>query len=138
MEDLDIPILRRAYELYKTFHGLRSVASKADRYTLWQRAENLILDVIEGILLASHLSKSEKLPQLERVSAKLNVLRIFLRLTKDTKLLDLKKCLLLQEIVDEIGRMLGGWIKSVKEQKTLPPSDQLRERERERESSSDR
>ena len=133
MDDLDIPILRRAYELYKTFHGLRSVVSKADRYTLWQRAENLILDVIEGILLASHLSKPEKLPQLERVSAKLNVLRIFLRLTKDTKLLDLKKCLLLQEIVDEIGRMLGGWMKSVKEQNNSPSPGSLRERERERE-----
>ena len=46
---------------------------------------------------------------------KLNMLRIFLRLTKETKILDLKKCLLLQEIVDEIGRMLGGWMKSVKE-----------------------
>ncbi|MFH0769923.1 MAG: four helix bundle protein [Candidatus Peregrinibacteria bacterium] len=123
MDDLDIPILRMAYELYKTFHGLRSIVSKADRYTLWQRAENLILDSIEGIFFASQLSKAEKLPHLERVSAKLNMLRIFLRLTKDTKLLDLKKCLLLQEIVDEIGRMLGGWMKSVKEQKTLPPSD---------------
>jgi hypothetical protein len=135
MDDLDIPILRRAYELYKTFHGLRSVVSKADRYTLWQRAENLILDIIESILLASHLSKSEKLPHLERVSAKLNVLRIFLRLTKDTKLLDLKKCLLLQEIVDEIGRMLGGWMKSIKEQNNSPSPGSLRERERERESS---
>ena len=46
---------------------------------------------------------------------KLNVLRIFLRLAKDTKVLDMKKCLSLQEIVDEIGRMLGGWIKSAKE-----------------------
>lgn len=60
--------------------------------------------------------------------AKLNVLRIFLRLTKDTKLLDLKKCLLLQEIVDEIGRMLGGWMKSVRENKNSPSPGSLRER----------
>lgn len=127
VQDLfDIPILRRAYELYKTFHGFRSLVSKADRYTLWQRAENLILDVLEGILLASQLFKSEKLPQLEHVSAKLNVLRVFLRLAKDTKLLDLKKCLLLQEIVDEIGRMLGGWMKSVQENKNSPSSGSLR------------
>jgi len=115
MEELDIPILRKCYDLYKTFHGLRGLISKADRYTLWQRAENLILDVIEGILFASQLPKAKKLPHLEQVSMKLNMLRIFLRLTKDTKILDLKKCLLLQEIVDEIGRMLGGWMKSVKE-----------------------
>lgn len=115
MEQVDIPILRKVYELYKTFHGLRGVVPKADRFTLWQRAENLILDILEGILLASQLSKAQKVPHLEQVSMKLNVLRVFLRLTKDTKVLDMKKCLLLQEIVDEIGRMLGGWMKSAKE-----------------------
>lgn len=115
MEELDIPILRKCYELYKFFYSLRNLVSKADRYTLWQRVENLILDVLEEILLASQLSKLEKLPHLERVSAKLNMLRLFLRLAKDTKVLDLKKCLQLQEIVDEIGRMLGGWMKSIKE-----------------------
>ncbi|MCA9370486.1 MAG: hypothetical protein KC680_00815 [Candidatus Peregrinibacteria bacterium] len=35
----DIPILRSAYDLYKTFHGLRGIVSKADRYTLWHRKE---------------------------------------------------------------------------------------------------
>lgn len=115
MEELDIPILRKCYDLYKTFHGLRDLVSKADRYTLWKRAENLILDILEEILLASEISKPEKLPHLKRVSAKLNMLRLFLRLTKDTKVLDIKKCLQLQEIVDEIGRMLGGWMKSLKE-----------------------
>lgn len=115
MEQLDIPIFRKAYELYKTFYGLRSVVPKADRYTLWQRAENLILDILEGILLASQLPKSGKLQPLEEVSTKLNVLRVFLRLAKDVKALDTKKLVMLQEMVDEIGRMLGGWMKSVKE-----------------------
>lgn len=115
MEQLDIPIFRKAYDLYKTFYGLRSIVPKADRYTLWQRAENLILDILEGILLASQLPKSGKLRPLEEVSTKLNILRVFLRLAKDVKALDIKKLVVLQEDVDEIGRMLGGWIKSVKE-----------------------
>ena len=134
MEELDIPILRKAYDLYRTFHSLRSIVPKADRYTLWQRSENLILDVLESILQAGQLPKSEKLPYLEKVSVKLNVLRLFLRLTKDTKALELKKILMLQEIVDEIGRMLGGWIKSTKENSIkLPPSQSALARERERE-----
>ncbi len=132
MEELDIPILRKAYDLYRTFHGLRSVVPKADRYTLWQRSENLILDLLEGILLASQLPRAEKLPYLEKVSVKLNVLRLFLRLTKDAKALELKKVILLQEIVDEIGRMLGGWIKSTKESNhKLSPSPSALTREKE-------
>lgn len=31
---------------------------------------------------------------------------------KENKSLDMKKYTLLQGIIDEIGRMLGGWIKS--------------------------
>ena len=115
MEEFDTPIFKKTYELYKTFYSYRNTVSKQDRYTLWQRCENLILDVLESILWASQLSKTDKLPILKKASLKLNFLRVFLRLSKEVKAIDNKKYTLLQEIVDEIGRMLGGWIKSTKE-----------------------
>ena len=120
MEELDIPIFRKSYELYKSFHGLRSIVPKADRHTLWQRCENLLLDVISGLIMAGQLPKNEKLPHLTEGSAKLNLLRMLLRLTQETKVLDLKKSTHLQQMVDEIGRMLGGWIKSVKDNPPPP------------------
>lgn len=115
MEEFDIPIFKKTYDLYKTFYGYRETVSKQDRYTLWQRCENLILDILKNILEASHLLKTDKLPVLEKTSLKLNLLRIFLRLCKEVKAIDNKKYVLLQEKIDEIGRMLGGWIKSTKE-----------------------
>jgi len=66
------------------------------------------------MLLASQLPRTEKLPILNGVSAKLNLLRITLRLAKDVQVIDLKKYIALQTIIDEIGRMLGGWIKSIR------------------------
>jgi len=42
------------------------------------------------------------------------MLRVFIRLLKDVKTIDNKKYVTLENIVDEIGRMLGGWIKSCK------------------------
>src|SRR3989344_1916651 len=110
--DFDIPIFKKTYDLYQTFYTYRATISKQDRYTIWQRGENLILDILEGILLASQLPKEPKAPVLERTSAKLNLLRIFLRLSKDVKALDQKKYLTLEGLVDEIGRMLGGWLRS--------------------------
>ncbi len=115
MEELDIPIFKKAYDLTKKLYELRGTVPKHDRYALWQRCENLILEILEGILLASQLRKAQKLEPLEQVSVKLNVLRVFLRLAKDLKIMDLKKYGLLEEMVDEIGRMLGGWIKSTRE-----------------------
>ncbi len=115
MDDFDIPIFKKVYDLYKTFYGCRAVIAKQDRYTIWQRCENIILDILEGILSASQTSKSEKLPILEKTSVKLNFLRVFLRLMKEMKTIDIKKYVTLEESVDEIGRMLGGWIRSTKE-----------------------
>ncbi|MBI4065822.1 four helix bundle protein [Candidatus Kaiserbacteria bacterium] len=113
--DLDIPIFKKSYDLYKTFYSYRIDVSKQDRYTIWQRSENLILDVIEAILLASQSGKAEKLPFLETASVKLNLLRVLIRLTKDVKAIDNKRYIVLETDIDEIGRMLGGWIRSTKE-----------------------
>ena len=115
MDNFDIPIFKKIYDLYKTFYGYRDGIQKQDRHTIWQKCENIILEILEETLRASQIYKSEKLPILERVSVKLNFLRVFLRLMKEVKTIDAKKYMALEGLVDEIGRMLGGWIKSTKE-----------------------
>jgi len=115
MQEFDIPIFKKSYDLYKEFYNIRSKIGKQDRYTIYLRCENLILEVLEGILNASQLSKAQKLPVLEQTSLKLNLLRVFIRLMKDIKSIDLKNYAKLEEEIDEIGRMLGGWIKSTRE-----------------------
>src|SRR3989338_5076973 len=115
MNDLDIPIFRKTYDLYKEFYSLRLSVPKQDRYALWQKCENLLIDVLEGIILASQQSKSEKLPTLEKTSVKLNFLRVCIRLMKDLNAINTKKYIIIEANLDEIGRMLGGWIKSTKE-----------------------
>lgn len=115
MQEFDIPIFKKAYELYKQFHEIRNKTSKQDRYTVFQKCENYILELIEKIIEASQLPKESKSPVLDRASLLLSLLRVFVRLMKDTKSIDLKNYALIEANVDEIGRMLGGWIKSTKE-----------------------
>lgn len=113
-ESFDTPIFNQTYELYKEIYRLRGTIPKSDRYAIWQKVENTTLEVLEGILVAIGLSKNEKSGILEEASKKLNMLRVFIRLSKDVKAIDNKKYTTLQEKLDEIGRMLGGWIKSLK------------------------
>ena len=115
MDEFNIPIFKKSYDLYRTFYGYRNLIPKQDRYTIWQRCESLILDILEGILLVSQVQKTEKLSILEKTSTKLNLLRIFIRLMKEIKAIDNKKYTAIETIIDETGRMLGGWIKSTKE-----------------------
>lgn len=112
MDQFDIPIFKKTYELYKSFYSWRTTISKQDRYAIWQKCENCILELLENILLASVKQKGEKVIILEKASPKLSILRVFVRLMKDTKVINNKKYTVLQEAIDEIGRMLGGWIRS--------------------------
>lgn len=115
MQEFDIPIFKTSYDLYKDFYGIRTKISKQDRYAIYLKCENNLLEILEGILEASQLSKNQKLPILERTSLKLNLFRVFIRLMKDVKTIDLKTYAKFEANIDEIGRMLGGWIRSTKQ-----------------------
>lgn len=122
MENSDIPIFKKLYELYKLIHLYRISIPKADRHTLWQRTEDTCIELLEIVIDASQRTTLEKAAFLAKASTKLNLLRIFIRLAKDTKSLDQKKYVALQVLMDEIGRMLGGWLKSTK---IAPPLNRL-------------
>lgn len=115
MQQLDVPIIQRTYDLYKTLHGYQKSIPKLERYTLWQKCENAVLSVLEGLLQVGYVSPDRRVELLTRVSAHLDMLRVFLRLAHDTKAIDQKKYIALQAITDEIGRMLGGWLKSLRQ-----------------------
>lgn len=113
-DSFDTPIFHQTYELYKDIYGLRNTIPKSDRYAVWQKVENTTLEILEKILAAISLSKDEKVGILEEASKKLNMLRVFVKLSKDVRAIDNKKYITLQEKLDEIGRMLGCWVKSLK------------------------
>lgn len=55
-----------------------------------------------------------KIPILEEIDVKLQILKTLVRICFDVKALDQKKYLALQTALQEIGKMLGGWMKSIK------------------------
>lgn len=112
MNDFDIPILKKAYDLYRTFHDYRKVVPKQDRFTIYERSEDLILEIIESLLEVAHLDPARKREFLETASLKLNMPRFLIRMLKDVRSIDMKKYVVLEAMIDEIGRMLGGWIRS--------------------------
>lgn len=65
-------------------------------------------------MIVSHYAKDQRSEKLKVISCKLDMLRVYLRLSYETKVIDLKKYTILAEIIDEIGRMLGGWLKGLK------------------------
>jgi len=113
--NMDVPIFKKTYDFLKEFYVFELDLPKKDRYTLGQRCENCLLGILEGIIIAAQAEKSEKLKSLIAVSNKVDLLKVFIRLAFDTKALNEKRYIICQNHLQEIGRMIGGWIKSVRE-----------------------
>jgi hypothetical protein len=117
MKQLDVPIIAKTYDLYLTLYQLEKSIQKNVRYTLWQKIQNLNLQILENLVLLGYLPQESRLSDLKKTSARLDLIRILVRMACDIKSINTKKYLSIQENIDEIGRMLGGWIKSLEVKK---------------------
>jgi four helix bundle protein len=110
---LDIPIFHRMYDLYKLIHSYQHQIPKLQRYTLWQKSENTTLALLETLIETSHRKGEDRIQTLYIISNKLDLLKVLIRLAKDTRAIDNSQYLEIQTVIQEIGKMIGGWIKSV-------------------------
>lgn len=78
-----------------------------------QKCENITLEILELLFLANSKQSRSRLLILNKVDVKLKILKTLIRLCFDVKVINQKKYLILQEKLQEIGKMLGGWIKSL-------------------------
>ncbi len=109
----EVPIIRAVYDLYKLYYNYLQLFPKKDKYTLGAKCELYIIDTLELLLAASTVTKQDKKPYLLKANVKFDALKVFLRLAKEIKVLDNKKYLELQNHIQEIGKMLGGWQRSL-------------------------
>ncbi len=86
---------------------------KDSRYTLGIKIDGLITETAELIFTASRLNKNLKIPYIQKAISKLDLLKFFLQISWEIKSLDNKKYITISELLDEMGRMLGGWQKQL-------------------------
>jgi|SRR3989338_6398672 len=110
----DIPIFSKLYEFYKETYEVLKKFPQRERYTLGQKIENIILESFELISKINRAEKSKKLELLETINAKFDLEKVLIRLAKDNKCLDSKTYFRLQESLQELGRMTGGFIRYLK------------------------
>jgi len=108
-----VPLVHKICELYKLFHKCLILFSKQEKYTLGQKTENTVLDILEAILSAAYLPGYAKKEIIKKASDKNDLLKYLIRLAYETKSINDKHYLMLEVKIIEIGKMLGGWIKSV-------------------------
>lgn len=110
----DAPIVQRVYDFYRVLYGHVEKMPKKDKYTLGQKTQNTTLELLELLIGASTTAREKKLALLEQAAIKLDLLKIFIRLANEVKAISPKAYIELEAVLNEIGKMLGGWIRSTK------------------------
>ena len=87
---------------------------KHERYSLGEKLERTILETMEYIVFGNAQSKNFKDGFIIKANAKVELLKILYRLAFNINAIDAKGYLRAQENLQEIGKMLGGWIKYLK------------------------
>ena len=108
----EVSLVHKVCELYKLFHKCLLTFPKQEKFTIGQKTENTILEILELALSAVYLPKYDKSKMIRKASDKTDLLKYLARFTYETKSINLKSYILLEEKILEIGKMLGGWIKS--------------------------
>jgi len=113
-KQIEIPVIKSLYELYRHTHGAILVFPKHEKYSLGEKLETAILESIELVITGNSQPKNFKEPFLLKAGAKTEILKLLFRLAFDCGFISQKQYLKLEEDLQEIGRMLGGWIKYVR------------------------
>lgn len=99
---------------YKAWHEFLPHIPKDFRYSLGTKIDRSLIEIAELLFVASYLGKEQKVPYLQKANMRLDVAKFFLQILWDVKALDNQKYILLSEKLDEVGKMLGGWINGLK------------------------
>jgi hypothetical protein len=114
----ELPLtLIKLKEAYKNWLVLFRNFPKIERFGIGQKIERSFLDALELIFLASFLSPAQKLPLLIKAIARLDVLKFFLQIVWENKLLTTDQYATLLATIEAIGKMLYAWKQGI-EKKT--------------------
>ena len=102
--------LDKAYALTLWLIAKTGAMPRAHRFTLGDRIYSQSLDLVTALTQATF--SRDKSRALETAGDHVNSLRILLRLAKDIRLLSFDSYTYATGLLDEIGRMIGGWRKS--------------------------
>lgn len=109
----DILIVQKTADFLKHLVPVLGRFPKNQRFLLADRIQACVMDILETFLEAYHSPPTEKLPRLKANNIRLEKLRQYFRVCYELGYYNSIKLSELLTRLNEIGRMNGGWIKSL-------------------------
>ncbi len=107
------PIFTRTYDLLRWLFPLTVKFPRQHRFVMAAKLQRTGFKFQDRLIKAAY--SAEPLPRLKKADVTLTKLRLYLRLSRDLELISLGQYAHGIRMVSEIGRLLGGWQKSLTE-----------------------
>ncbi|NMH83254.1 diversity-generating retroelement protein Avd [Heyndrickxia coagulans] len=108
----DLKILQKSFDMLKYGYSALRQFPKSERFTLAADIKQSMYSIIHLIIRAN--KRFYKKTTFQDIDIELEYLRYLIRLAMELGFLPFKKYEIWSKKINEIGRMLGGWIKSMK------------------------
>ena len=101
------------YDLLREVHIARRTFAKSEKYSLGQSLEDSLLELLLHIVDAGRQRQEWKIAAIDAALRELERAKILIRLAWDLQQINERRTSAWQTSADTIGRMLGGWRKSI-------------------------
>ena len=103
------PVIAKLYDLILYLLEQIPKFPRSHRFVLGDRIQTLVLDVLDLLIEAAYTR--DKADLLKRATLQLEKLRYLIRISKDLTFLSGRRYEFAAAQIDEIGRMVGGWMR---------------------------
>ncbi len=107
--DKEYPVIKKMYQLTLDYTNRVKHFPRDTRFILGDRILTNCYDLFEGLMKARYASSKKELLRVQNL--RLEILRFQTRLCMDMKIITAKQYGYIAEMIDEIGKMIGGWLK---------------------------
>ena len=110
------PVLTLTKHTYQVWHGYLQKLNRIDRYTIGAKIDETFLFLLETIFRSSFAyDKFEKLSFISQSLGKNDLLKFFLQIAWEQKVIEAKQYGTVSLLVDDIGRQLYNWKQDTQE-----------------------
>ncbi|MCL2927882.1 MAG: diversity-generating retroelement protein Avd [Trichodesmium sp. MAG_R01] len=108
----ELSIIQKTYDLIIWYVPIINRLPKTHKYQIGDRLVNNLYNFLELLIIAKYAS--EKLNILESLNPKLDIVRYQTRILLDFQIINNKRYEYISQLITEIGKELGSWIKQQK------------------------
>jgi hypothetical protein len=112
MAGSDMKVIQKYIDMTKYVYVILRNFPKAEKYAIAEDIRHLLFNAGSLLLEAGEVPASKKLKLLEQADMEIKKLKFWILVSMEMGLFPFEKYKIFCGMVTEIGKMLGGWIKS--------------------------